>query len=71
MKAVYLNDEGKSYEEAKTYFLEADAWALHNCQSYVGFNSQDVSDFSMYHDLVAQFTFLDEQDVVLFTLKFK
>jgi len=66
---VFLNDDGKSYEEAEVYYAKADQWARDQCPSYQGHHVQDVADFSLRHDIIARYIFDSEQDVVLFKLK--
>lgn len=66
---VYLNDTGRDWETAKRYFVEVDRWAQDYCASYIGHHVQDVSDFSMYHDLIAVYVFGDDRDAVAFKLK--
>ena len=68
---VILNDTGMSYEQSDIYFAEADQWAQKNCPTYVGYQVQDVSDVSYQWDQLASYTFRDEKDVVLFTLKWR
>jgi hypothetical protein len=69
--AVYLTDENRTLEQSRIYYNDADRWASENCSSYVGYDVQDVSDVSYYYDTVACYVFDDEQDVVMFTLKWK
>ena len=69
--AVYLTDENRTLEQSLDYYDAADHWANENCSSYVGYDVQDVSDVSYYYDTVARYVFDNEQDVVLFTLKWK
>lgn len=71
MLEVYLTDEGIPYEQAEDHFAEAAAWASRQCHSYVDYHVQDVSDHSYLFDFVAQYTFTDPKDVVLFQLKWK
>jgi len=66
---IFLNDEEKSYKEAQAYYAKADRWAIDQCPSYQGHHVQDVADFSMHHDIIARYVFDNEQDVVLFKLK--
>ena len=46
MKLVYLNDAGIPYDKAEDHFAEAAAWASRQCNSYVDYHVQDVSDVS-------------------------
>lgn len=71
MNIVYLNDEGLTHNQAVDYYNDADKWAKANCPSYVGNEVVDVSDFSYTHDLLAQYKFKDEKDVIMFTLKWQ
>ena len=71
MKTVYLNDSKIAYEEAQSYFLDADRWAKNQCQSYIGFHVQDVSDVSYIYDHVAQYQFNDPKDALLFDLRWR
>ena len=64
-----LNDKNKTHTQALEYYRDANIWALEHCLSYDGHEVVDVSDFSYEHDLLAQYTFKDEQDVVIFTLR--
>ena len=69
MKTVYLNDAKMSYEKAQIYFVDADLWAKGQCQSYIGFHVQDVSDVSYQYDNIALYLFKDEKDALMFQLK--
>lgn len=71
MKVVYLNDTGISYEKAPEYFKEAANWARNQCQSFIDYHVQDVSDVSHTNDFVAQYGFNDPKDALLFELKWK
>lgn len=71
MKTVYLNDAKMSYEKAQIYFVDADLWAKGQCQSYIGFHVQDVSDVSYVYDQVAEYRFKDPKDAMWFELKWK
>jgi len=71
MIVVYLNDTGIPYDEAEEHFAEAAAWASRYCLSFVDYHVQDVSDFSYTNDFIAQYTFTDSKDVLLFQLKWK
>lgn len=68
-KVVYLNDSAITYEEAQTFFVNAHIWAKNQCQSYVSFHVQDVSDVSYIYDHIAAYHFNDPKDAVLFELR--
>ncbi len=57
------------YEEAITYFSDADIWAKKQCQSYIGVHVQDVADVSYVYDQIAAYQFKDPKDAVLFELR--
>lgn len=66
---VIVNDKnsgGYGFNEA--YFATIDAWAQAHCSSYQGYHVQDVQDVDLQLDL-AQYRFGNEQDLVLFRLK--
>lgn len=69
MIEVYLNDAKMNYDQSEIYFHNADHWAREHCRSYQGHNVQDVSDVSYIYDNVALYLFEDEQDALLFRLK--
>jgi hypothetical protein len=69
MIEVYLNDANMSYDFAEQHFWNANLWALEYCSSYRGHNVQDVSDVSYQYDNIALYLFEDEQDALLFRLK--
>lgn len=71
MKVVYLTDTGIPYERAEEHFAEAAEWASQHCLSYVDYHVQDVSDHSYLFDFVAQYTFTDPKDALLFEIKYK
>ena len=71
MIEVYLNDSNMSYDFAEQHFWNANLWALEHCSSYRGHNVQDVSDVSYIYDNVALYLFEDEQDALLFRLKWQ
>jgi hypothetical protein len=58
-----------SYDFAEQHFWNANLWALEHCSSYQGHNVQDVSDVSYIYDNLALYLFEDEQDALLFRLK--
>lgn len=69
MIEIYLNDAKMNYDQSEIYFHNADRWAREHCRSYQGHNVQDVSDVSYIYDNVALYLFKDEQDALLFRLK--
>jgi hypothetical protein len=69
MIEVYLNDSNMSCDFAEQHFWNANLWALEHCSSYRGHNVQDVSDVSYQYDAIALYLFEDEQDALLFQLK--
>lgn len=69
MLEVYLNDTGRSYEQAEQHFLRAHRWARKHCPSYQQHDIVDVADVSYTNDLMARYVFLDEKDVIIFQLK--
>ena len=71
MKVVYLTDENVDYDYALKYFEDAAIWASSHCASFIDYHAQDVSDVSLQYDYVAEYRFHDQQDVLLFTLKWK
>ncbi len=71
MKVVYLNDTGIAYDDAESYFEEAALWAKKQCQSFVAYHVQDVSDVSYIYDHVAQYEFKDPKDALMFELKWR
>lgn len=71
MMVVYLNDSKIAYEDAESYFDEAAAWASRQCQSYIDYHVQDVSDVSYIYDHVAEYRFRDPKDALLFQIKWK
>jgi hypothetical protein len=67
---VIVNDEKSGgYEFNEDYFATIDAWARAHCTSYQGYHVQDVQDVSLQWDDLAQYRFGDEQDLVIFRLK--
>jgi len=71
MKVVYLNDTGIRYEQAEEFFAEAAAWASRQCNSFVDYHVQDVSDVSYQNDFITAYHFTDPKDALLFELKWK
>ena len=50
---------------------EIKRWARAHCPSYVWMEEVDVSDVSYIADIICCFYFGDEQDKLMFTLKYK
>jgi hypothetical protein len=71
MIAIMLNDEKMTYDEAYQYFESAGEWARKNCQSFVDHEILDVADFSLTHDVLAQYQFKDEKDATIFLLRWR
>lgn len=71
MRVVYLNDTGIKYEDAPEHFKEAADWARKQCQSFVDYHVQDVSDVSYQNDYIASYGFNDPKDALMFELKWK
>lgn len=68
---TYVNDLGSpSYDFNHTYFEEMADWAREQCKSFKSFEITDVSDVSLIWDEVAEFCFEDEQDLLMFKLKY-
>ena len=68
---VWLNDTGRNWDEAEDYFYQAAQWAEVQCTSFIGYDIQDVSDVSYHYDQIALYRFNDEQDALMFKLKWK
>jgi hypothetical protein len=68
---VYINDSGNThgYDYLSQYWINMDRWAQDHCESYQGYNAQDVSDVSLQWDEVGEYKFLEERDAMLFELK--
>jgi hypothetical protein len=66
---VFLNDDNMSYDFAEQHFYNANLWARERCRSYKGHDVQDVSDVSYTNDFIALYLFEDEQDALMFRLK--
>ena len=68
---VYLTDECHNfdYNRSRLYFIDAAIWAVKHCPSYVRYDIQDVSDYSLIYDQVAEYEFTDERDVTWFKLR--
>jgi len=71
MISIMLNDEKMTYDEAYQYFESAGVWAQENCLSFVDHQIMDVSDFSLTHDVLAQYQFEDEKDATIFLLRWR
>jgi len=69
MFEVYLNDAKMGYDESELYFHNADHWAREHCASYYSHDVQDVSDVSYYYGNIALYLFREEQDALMFRLK--
>ena len=69
--SVYINDSGNSqgYDYLSSYWNNMNQWAQEHCDSYQGYDAQDVSDVSLQWDEVAEYRFLQERDAMLFHLK--
>ena len=52
-------------------FVDADHWAQKHCISYVGYTVNDVSDFSYECDNIGSYEFTDDQDAMMFTLRWE
>lgn len=69
MITVTLNDAGIPYGEVYNHFDMISSWAKENCPSYSHYEDIDISDFSLVHDVIADYFFSDEKDATLFRLK--
>lgn len=69
MVLVYLNDAGLDYTVAEQLFGDADAWAREFCDSYILLEVIDISDFSGHADTVAEYSFRDDSDAMIFRLR--
>ena len=56
------------YLEANDFY-DMDKWAQDNCASYIGYEVNDISDFSLVYDLIGIFEFREEKDAAWFSLK--
>lgn len=70
MTDVWLNDSGHVIGGLKM-FAQADQWAQEHCQSYRGYEVTDVSDVSLVYDNVASYSFGNEQDALIFMLRWR
>jgi hypothetical protein len=66
---VWLNNEGKDLDQTEVYFHNAGVWAFENCASFYGHTVIDVSDVSYRWDQLALYQFHDEQDALIFRLR--
>jgi hypothetical protein len=71
MIRILLNDRGLDWDQAVTYYEDADVWAVDHCASYHGCHVVDVTDSSYEFDLMAEYSFESEKDAMLFSLKWK
>jgi hypothetical protein len=72
MKRVYIGDDTAwDSDEIFSRFVAMKSWAAVNCESFITMQVADVSDVSMAHDYMAEFTFNNDSDVVLFILRWK
>ena len=71
MFEVYLNDAKMDYDESEIYFHNANFWALKHCSSYYSYDVQNVSDVSYHYDNIAFYLFQDEQDALMFQLRWQ
>jgi hypothetical protein len=69
MIKIILNDTGMEYAEAGRHFKNADSWARANCSGYKGSEVIDVSDFSMYNDILCEYVFEDEKHANWFKMR--
>jgi hypothetical protein len=68
---AYVNDMGSpSYDFNHAYFEDMADWAKEHCGSFISFEIADVSDVSLIYDEVAEFCFGNEQDLLMFKLKY-
>ena len=69
---VHIADPAPNgYDYNQDYYDSMDQWAQECCASYIGYEVVDVSDVSMQWDEIGEYIFRDEQDALIFTLKFK
>ncbi len=59
----------EEWVDARDEFVDMQYWAYKHCKSFVAMNIQDVSDVSMRYDYVAEFSFTDDRDATLFSLR--
>lgn len=68
---AYVNDTGSpSYDFNRVYFEDMANWAKEHCQSFESFEITDVSDVSLTADEIAEFCFGNQQDLLMFKLKY-
>ena len=68
---VYLDDRNQDYDQAYDRFIDAGLWAQDHCESFVTYSIQDVSDFTLLFDQVAEYSFRNESDAIFFKLKWQ
>jgi hypothetical protein len=68
---VYITDSDNTqgYDYLSQYWINMDQWAQEHCESYQGYDAQDVSDVSLQWDEIGEYRFLEEKDAMLFELK--
>lgn len=71
MISIYLDDAGIAYQHVYKHYATVDRWAKDHCAGYRGYKTADVSDVSLTTDVIAQYTFDNEQDATIFLLKWK
>ena len=69
MNIVMLDDSKISYDQVYEHYANADAWAKEHCSSYQGYETCDISDFSLTNDVVAEYRFANSKDVTIFKLR--
>ena len=70
MITIYLSDAKIKYSDAQVHFKAAEQWASDHCQSFLGAEINDVSDFSVEFDTVGEYRFENEQDAIMFRLRY-
>jgi hypothetical protein len=70
-EVVITDSKSGGYDFNEAYFASIDLWAKEFCISYLGYRVQDVSDVSYQWDEIACYWFDRDDDVCLFTLKWK
>lgn len=68
MIKIYIGDR-EHWSEPLDEFNEMKYWAYAHCKSFVEMILTDVSDVSLYHEMVAEFRFNDQRDATMFTLR--
>lgn len=69
MIKVLLTDRGHPWATIYNHYDEAAGWALEHCPSFVGYDPIDVSDVSLEHDVLCEYTFNDARDATAFKLR--